>query len=65
MPKNDKITWGRIIEDFKNRHPRLAKNISYWVPCGIATIEIHIRDGMVLEYNYDFHKAVIKQEERE
>ena len=65
MAKSNKITWGLIIEDFKKRHPRLSKDISYWFPCGIATIEIHMLGGMILEYNYDFHKALIKQEKRE
>ena len=62
---DNKITWQAIAEDFRKHHPSLSKDMTYWVPCGIATIEIHIIGGMILEYNYDLHKAIVKQEERE
>lgn len=56
---NEKITWKKILADFKQRHPRLAKKVIYWCPHDYATILIHLEDGMKITYNYDDHKAVI------
>jgi hypothetical protein len=54
-----KITWQNILTDFKQRHPQLSKNITYWCPHGYATILIHLQDGLKLTYNYEEHKAHI------
>lgn len=57
--KEEKITWIKILEDFKERYPRLAKEVCYWRPRDYATIQVNLKDGMMLEYNYDDHRAII------
>ena len=56
---NKKITWQRILADFKDRHPTLAKQICYWRPITYATIQINLTNGMMLSYNYDDKRSVI------
>lgn len=56
---SDKLPWDKIRDDFKQRHPTLAKQIYHVQPYGYATVEIWLRDGMILAYNYDEHRADI------
>lgn len=56
---SEKITWNKIFKDFKRRHPNLSKNVSYWRPFDYATIIIYLKDGMIITYNYDEHRAYI------
>ena len=55
----EKITWKKILNDFKERHPRLGKEVCWWCPQDYATILIHLKDGMKITYNYDEHRATI------
>ena len=57
--REEKITWKKILEDFKERHPSLAKEVCYWCPTDYATIQINLKDGMMLSYNYDDKRAII------
>lgn len=52
-----KVTWNAIYKDFKDRHPNLWKEVTYWRPLAFATIEIWLTDGSKMKYNYDEHKA--------
>ena len=45
--------------DFKERHPKLGKEVCWWCPQDYATILIHLKDGMKITYNYDDHRATI------
>lgn len=54
-----KLSWKKILTDFKQRHPHLSKEISHWCPHDYATILIYLKDGMKLTYDYEEHKAVI------
>lgn len=54
-----KLPWKTILIDFKERHPRLAKKITYWCPHDYATILIYLNDGMKIVYNYDERRATI------
>ena len=56
---NEKVTWKDILNDFKEKHPRLGKRVIWWRPMDYATILIHLDDGMKITYNYDEHKAII------
>jgi hypothetical protein len=57
--REEKISWKKILEDFKERHPKLAKEVCYWCPRDYATIQINLKNGMMLSYNYDEKRAVI------
>lgn len=57
MPRN--VTWKKILEDFKERYPRLGKQVCYWCPRDYATIQVNLNDGMMLSYNYDDKRAYI------
>lgn len=48
-----------MLDDFKQRHPNLAKQVCYWRPHSYATIQINLKDGMMLLYNYDDKRADI------
>ena len=48
-----------ILTDFKNRHPKLSKQITYWCPHDYLTILIYLKDGMKLTYDYNNHEAKI------
>lgn len=52
-----KVTWTVIYRDFKRRHPNLAKMIMDWRPMGYATIQIWLKDGSLMSYDYDEHMA--------
>ena len=60
MAKPKKLTFDKIYEDFKLRHPHLSKEVVHWRPCDYMQIEIYMRDGMILKYDYGDHKAVIR-----
>ena len=55
--KHRKITWKVIYEDFKQRYPNLKKEVTYWKPLEFATIELWLKDGDRMKYNYDMKKA--------
>lgn len=57
-----KVTWDVICADFKRRHPRLRKEITYWRPYDFATILITFKDGSVGTYNYDEHRLTYRAE---
>lgn len=52
-----KLTWKNVFEDFKQRHPLLKKEITYYKPYGYAEIEVWLKDGSKLIYNYDEKRA--------
>jgi hypothetical protein len=53
----DKVTWNKILQDFKERYPHFRKEVSYWRPHSYATIEVWLKDNRKLTYNYDEHVA--------
>ena len=55
--KHHKITWRMIYEDFKRRYPNLKKEVTYWKPLEFATIELWLKDGDRMKYDYDMKKA--------
>ena len=55
--KHRKITWKVIYEDFKQRYPNLKKEVTYWKPLEFATIELWLKDGDRMKYDYDMKKA--------
>lgn len=57
--REEKITWKKILEDFKQRHPKLGKEVCWWRPEDYATIRIHLNDGMIIKYDYDEKRATI------
>lgn len=59
---DSKITWEKIYEDFEKRHPILAKKKPHWFPHSYATIKIKFLDGLVLLYNYEEHRAIVKED---
>lgn len=56
--KMGKLSWNTIYTDFKSRHPRLSKMVTYWCPYNFATIMIYFSDGRKATYNYLEHKAI-------
>ena len=52
-----KITWNMIYADFKRRHPNLRKEVTYWRPKAYSTIELWLKDGSRMIYDYDCHEA--------
>lgn len=54
---SDKVLWIDIFKDFKQRHPNLSKNVEYWRPDNFLRIEIFMKDGTKMMYEYDKHKA--------
>ena len=54
---NVKITWEKVYEDFKQRHPTLKKQTTYFKPYGYAEIEVWLNSGSRLVYNYDEKRA--------
>lgn len=60
IPKTTgKLTFRNVVKDFKSRHPTLAKQILKWQGWGYATVRIWLEGGMIVDYNYDDHAAVI------
>lgn len=55
--KRHKVTWRMIYEDFKQRYPNLKKEVTYWKPLEFATIELWLKDGDRMKYDYDMKKA--------
>lgn len=55
--KRHKITWRMIYEDFKQRYPNLKKEVTYWKPLEFATIELWLKNGNRMKYDYDMKKA--------
>lgn len=59
-----KITWRMIFTDFKKRHPKMSKLVTYWRPYDYSTVLIYLKGGMKLIYNYDDKRArIISQDE--
>lgn len=52
-----KITWNKIYQDFKQRHPDLRKKVTHWCPYDYLTIELWIDDGTRMIYDYWSHMA--------
>ena len=52
-----KVTWKDVLEDFKRRHPNLAKLVTDYRPYSFATIIIWFSDGKTMTYNYDTKKG--------
>lgn len=53
MASHKKVTWEMIYKDFRSRFPNLKNEVEYWKPHSYSTIELHIKDGRRLIYNYD------------
>ena len=60
-----KITWNMIFADFKQRHPNLRKEVSYWCPRDYLIIELWLKDGRRMLYDYWNHKAEFIQKEND
>lgn len=56
---SNKIPWQKVFDDFKRRHPRLSKQVTYWCPHDYLTVLIYLNDGMKLTYSYLDHRATI------
>lgn len=56
--RTEKITWKKIYDDFKRRHPTLSKTVIDYRPYNYATILIYFTDGTRMTYNYDEKRAV-------
>lgn len=54
-----KIRWEDVCNDFKRRHPTLAKNIIHFEPHGYATILLIFSDRTKMLYDYDTKIAKI------
>mgnify|MGYP001773769574 CR=1 FL=1 len=54
-----KITWKKVVEDFKDHHPKLAKQVVYWRPHDYMTILIYLKSGTKLYYNCETHESSI------
>ena len=52
-----KITWLKIYNDFRKRHPNMRKEVIHWCPKDYLTIELWLKDGSRLNYYYWDHKA--------
>ena len=50
---SNKVTWKKIYEDFKVRHPRLHKSVGHWRPHSYAKILLLFEDGKQGLYDYD------------
>lgn len=55
---SNKLTWNKIYKDFKQRHPNLRKEVIHWCPYDYCTIQLWLKDGSKMTYNFDEHKAV-------
>lgn len=53
----DIVTWKKIFEDFKKRHPKLSLLALDYSSYDYATILIHLRDGAKMIYDYDSRRA--------
>ena len=51
--KSEKITWEKIYNDFKLRHPKICKRVLGYEPYGYAEILIIFPDRVHIIYNYD------------
>lgn len=56
--RTEKITWKKIYDDFKKRHPTLSKMVIDYRPYNYATILIFLTDGTRMTYNYDEKRAI-------
>lgn len=52
-----KLTFSDVYKDFKNRHPRLKKQVVDWKPHNAYQIKIWLNDGKTLIYDYYYHEA--------
>lgn len=64
MSNKNKVTWKMILDDFKQRHPSLRKEVSCSRPYAYATILIYLKNGLVLTYNYDESRAYIIERDK-
>lgn len=55
----ERITWKKILTDFKEKFPNLGKDVIWWRPQEYATILIHLKNGMKLTYNYDTRQTTV------
>ena len=51
------LTWGRVYDDFKQRHPNLSAMAADYRAYDFATILIYLKDGSKLIYNYDLRQV--------
>lgn len=47
------LTWRKIYDDFKSRHPNLSRMSVRYDPYDYAEILVYLNNGMKLSYNYD------------
>ena len=52
-----KVTWRDVLDDFKKRHPTLAKLVTDYRPHSYGTIIILFTDGKTMTYDYDAKKG--------
>ena len=51
---SNKVPWGKIYQDFRQRYPRLRKEVHMWEPYDYLKILIYFKDGSKLVYDYLF-----------
>lgn len=56
---NNKITWRMVFEDFKTRLPNLAKEVVDYRPHGYLEIQVWLKDGTTMSWDYLQKKATI------
>lgn len=48
-----KVTWKNVFDEFKQRHPNLAKMVVEYRPHSYGMIVILFEDGKSMVYDYD------------
>lgn len=54
---NEKVTYEDIYKDFKRRHPHLSLDAVWWEPADILRIDIFMKDGSTIRYDYTDHRG--------
>lgn len=55
---SDKVTWKDVLDDFKKRHPTLAKMVADYRPHAYGTIMIWFKDGTTMTYDHTTKKGL-------
>lgn len=55
-----RVTWDDIYNEFRKNHPTLSKLVSSWRPIDCGMIEIKLKEGDAVIYDYYMHQAKFK-----
>lgn len=55
MTMEKQITWEMILQDLKQRLPKLGRSVRLWFPSDRLTIDVWLDDGMFFRYDYEIH----------